>query len=119
MERIRFVDYKGQRVLIEDFSNLTPGPEFFAVIETAQRIITSQPPKSVLAVLDASGTRFNTEVINRMKDFVKANSPYIRCSAVVGVTGLLNVALMTLSNVRGQSFKSFDDRASALEFVIK
>ncbi len=117
MDRVRFTNYKGKQILIEDFSQLKPGPEFLAWIDKAQALITSQPPNTVVALLDGSGAHYDVEIMTRLKEFVKANSPYIRCSAVVGVEGLLNVALMALSNVRGKVFESFPDRESALEYL--
>lgn len=118
MDRIQFINYKGKPVLIEDFSNLTPGKEFFETVSSAQKIITSQPHNSVLAVLDATNSHFDTESLAALKKFVVANSPYIQCSAVVGVTGLLHIAVNALQNVSGRKFKSFPDRDAALEYVI-
>ena len=119
MDRIHFIKHNGKSILIEDFSNLPAGKEFLDTIDAAQKLIASQPPNSVLAVLDATNSHYDVNVITRMKDFVKANSPYIKSSAVVGVTGLLNIALNTLSNVSGRKFPMFDDRQSAIEYLAK
>jgi hypothetical protein len=118
MERIRFIQYKGKSVLIEDFSNLLPGKEFLDTIAAAQKLITSQPPNSVLAMMDATNAHYDMEIINAMKSFVRANSPYIRYSAVVGVSGLLNIALQALSTASGRAFPSYPDRQSALEYLV-
>jgi hypothetical protein len=118
MERIHFIDYKGVSILIEDFSGLRPGPEFNQTVETAQKLIAQNPPKSVLALLDASSVTFNTDVLSRMKEFVQSNTPYIKCATVVGVTGLLNVALTTLSKASGRSFHSFATRQEAMDFLV-
>jgi hypothetical protein len=119
MDRISFLQYKGKSILLEDFSSLRPGPEFMSTLKTAQAIIASQPPVSVLAVLDATGASYNTETLGALKNFVQANTPYLRCSAVVGVTGLLNVALTTLSRVAGRSVNLFPTRQAAMDFLIK
>jgi flavodoxin len=119
MGRINFIDYKGKSILIEDFSNLRPGKEFMDTIEAAQKLIASRPLNSVLAVLDATGTHYDVDIIARMKDFVKANSPYIKNSAVVGVTGLLYIALNTLANAAGRKFPVFQTREEALEHLLK
>ena len=119
MERIHFIQHNGKSILIEDFSNLTPGKEFLGVIAFAQKTIASQPPHSVLALLDATNAHYDTEIISAMKQFVKANTPYIKCAAVVGIKGLLNVALNVLSNAAGRTFHSFPDRQSAMDFLAK
>jgi hypothetical protein len=118
MERINFIQYKGKSILIEDFSGMRPGQEFLDTLQKAQTLIAQQPPKSVLAVLDASNATFNTDILARMKNFVQSNTPHIKCATVVGVTGLLNVALTTLSKTSGREFHSFATRQEALDYLI-
>ncbi|MCE1253032.1 MAG: hypothetical protein LWX83_05725 [Anaerolineae bacterium] len=118
MDRVSFTQYQGKKILIEDFSGLRPGPEFMDTIKTAQTVISSQPQKSVLALLDASNVNYNAEVLGAMKDFVQANTPYVKCAAVVGVSGLLNVALTTLSKAANRPLHTFATRQEALDFLV-
>jgi len=119
MERIRFIEYKGQKILIEDFSGLKPGEEFDETLETARQIIASQPPQSVLALFDATNASFDREALNAMGRFVKQNTPYIKKACTVGIKGLLVVALQAVSRLGGRSFHTFDTREEALEFLIE
>ncbi len=118
MERIRFVQHKGKSVLIEDFSNLGPGEEFRSSLDAARKIIRSQPQGSVLALFDATGMKFNNEMVSEVKAFVKGNTPYIRAAAVVGVAGLLHVALTAISRFSGRPFNTFSDRRTAMEWLV-
>jgi hypothetical protein len=118
MERINFLQFKGVSILIEDFTNLRPGQEFLDTIQTAQTLIAKQPPKSVLAVLDATNASYNSEILAKMKDFVQANTPYIKCATVVGITGLLSVALITMSKASGRDFNNFATRQEAIDFLV-
>jgi hypothetical protein len=118
MERIQFTTYKGKKILVEDFTNLKPGPEFLAQLVKAKALIASQPPKSVLALFDATGSTFNNEILNVMKEFTTANKPYIKAASVVGITGLLNIALSTISKVAGREFVSFKTREEALDWLV-
>lgn len=118
MSRINFIQYQGKTILVEDFTKMKPCPEFFETIKEAQNTIAGQPPKSVLALLDATDVAFNAEVLSAMKDFVQANTPYIKCAAVVGIHGLLEIAVATLSKVAGRSFHSFSTRQEAMDFLI-
>ncbi len=117
MERVMFVSHHGKSILIEDFSHLSPGREMLDTIARAQAVIAAQPPHSVLAVLDATGAHFDAEVMAAMKAFVKANNPYMKCTAVVGITGLLNIAVITLANASGRSFRSFESREAAMAYL--
>jgi hypothetical protein len=117
MDRIQFTTHKGKKILIEDFTNLKAGPEFIVILKTAQGIIASQPPKSVLAVFDATGSSFNNEILNAMKEFTKANTPYIKAATVVGITGLLQVALTAVSKFSGRDFITFPTRNDAMDWL--
>jgi hypothetical protein len=117
MDRLQFVTYKDKKIFVEDFTNLKAGSEFLNQIKRAQAIIASQPPNSVLAVFDATGCSFNNENLNAMKDFTKANTPYIKVATVVGITGLLQVALSAISKFAGRNFISFKTRAEAMEWL--
>ena len=92
---------------LKTFRNLGPGEEFNKSIEKAKAIIASQPPKSVLALLDATNVHFNSEMTSTMSEFVKANTPYIKSAAVVGIIGLLKIVLSTLAKSPGVISISF------------
>jgi hypothetical protein len=110
---------KAKKILIEDFTNLKAGPDFLKTLEKAQILIAGQHPKSVLAVFDASGATFNSEILNAMKEFTKANTPYIKASSVVGITGLLQVALTTVSKFSGRDFITFKTREDAMNWLVE
>ena len=117
MERIRFVEHRGKKILLEDFSGMQPGREYVAALEEARRIIHSQPESSVLAMFDATNGMFDQDVINRMNEFAKSNKPYIKASALVGITGLRKIALSAVSRLSGRDFKVFDTREEAMDWL--
>lgn len=118
MERIQFVVHQDKKILVEDFTNIKPGIEFTDNLKKAQDIIASQPPKSVLAVFDATGASFNVDMLTSMKEFTKVNTPYVKAAAVVGITGLLEVALSTISKFSGREFVSFKTRTEAVDWLL-
>lgn len=116
MARIQFVTHKGKKILLEDFTRIGQD-EFSATIKEAQSTIASQPEQSVLACFDATDCSFNSEMLNQMKEFTKANTPYIKKATVVGITGLLQVALTAVSKFSGREFISFKTREDAMDFL--
>lgn len=117
MSRIRFIKHKDKDILLEDFSGLLPGHEYVVLLEEARRLIHSRPEGSVLALFDASDAMFDDDVIGRMKEFTTSNKPYIKTSAVVGITGLRRIALTAVSKFSGRDFKVFDTREEALDWL--
>ncbi len=117
MERVQFVTYKGKKILVEDFSRLNPGAEFNETIKKAQDMIASEPKGSVLAVFDATGCSFNSDMLDQMKKFTSANTPFIKKATVVGMNGLLQVALSAVSKFAGRDFTTFKTREQAMDFL--
>jgi hypothetical protein len=117
MERIQFVQHKGKNILLEDFTKLSPGTEMIETIGVARKIIHSQPPKSVLAVLDATDAHYDNDTIGAMREFVNANTPYMKAASVVGITGLLGIALSAITQFSGRSFKTFKTREEAMDWL--
>jgi hypothetical protein len=118
MSRISFIEYKGKKLLMEDFSHAAAPEELIAWIDEARKVIASQPEKSVLAVLDATGSRFNNDVLEAMKQFTKANAPYVNHACVVGIDGLLAVALTAVSKFSGRSFKTCANMQEAKDWLV-
>jgi hypothetical protein len=117
--RVRFIEHKGKSVLLQDYSGMQPGPEFADLIKRARAVIDRQPPHSVLTLVDASNSVFDSEVLVIMKDFVKRNTPYILYTAVVGITGLKEVGLMAVSRVAGRPLQTFPTREEALDYLVE
>ena len=112
------MEYKRKTILLEDFSDMKPGPEFFKSLRIAQDLTRSQPPKSVLTLFDATGSVFSADVLSALKDFVKGNTPYIKCSTVVGIKGLMQIGLTAVSKAAGRPLRLFDTRDGALEYLV-
>jgi hypothetical protein len=119
MGRIGTVEHLGKRILLMDFTGLRPGEEFERSIAEAKAYIAGQPAKSVRSVFDATGAVYNATALGVLKDFTKHNEPHMRASAVVGVEGLLNVALVAVSKFTGRTFKTFPDRRSAMDWLVE
>lgn len=118
MERISVVQHQGQTVLVQDFTGLREGDDYRRALSEAKAYIGRQPPASVRSVFDATGAVYNAAVIAELKDFTAFNKPFMKASAVVGVEGILGIALLAVEKFSGRTFKRFKDRAAALDWVV-
>lgn len=119
MTEIKFINHNSAKILLEDFSNSKPGEAFNASIDQARQLIQAEPKKSVLALFDATGARFNKDTLVIMKDFTSANTPYIKAVAVVGITGMLSIALNAITAASKRNMTTFDTREEALDWLAK
>jgi hypothetical protein len=115
--RVRFIDHKGRKILIQDFSGMTPCPEFYRLVEQARVLIAAEPYRSVLTVVDATGSVFDAGVLQTLKEFVKVNTPYIKKTAVVGITGLKEVGLLAVSRGLGRPLDTCGNVQEALDLL--
>jgi hypothetical protein len=115
--RVRFIEHKGRKILIQDYSTLIPGPEFYQLVEKARVMIAAEPFRSVLTVVDATGSVFDTAVLQTLKEFVKVNTPYIKKTAVVGISGLKEVGLLAVSRGLGRPLDTCGSVQEALDLL--
>ena len=101
MAGVSFIDYKGKRVLYEDYSGCTPDT-LEPYLAKAKDLIAQQRPKSVLAIVNVTGAKFDTKVAEMMKVFVKANEPFIKCTTIFGLAGLQSVIYRGLVTFSGR-----------------
>jgi hypothetical protein len=118
-DRIRFVDYKGKRILLEDFSNILDEDELIRLIEKAGKVVQSQAKGSVLVVVDLTNSRYSPRVTQESKQIAAGNTPYIHASTLVGVKGLMDIVVRGINAFTGRKLMVFGSREEAMEWLIK
>ena len=116
MARVDTIMHKGMRVVLVDISETQPA-ESTAVLPQAHNLIAMAGQKSALVLTDVSDATYNKDVAAAIKDFVGKNTPYIKASAVVGADGVRGILLQTVIFLSRREIKTFDDRASALDWL--
>ncbi|HVN75670.1 MAG TPA: hypothetical protein VMT19_05085 [Thermoanaerobaculaceae bacterium] len=119
MERVGFITHGGATILKVDLSHPTDVEENIATIKKAQAIIETHPPKSLLILTDVTGTVFNTRGVEEMKRYSAFNTPYVKASAVVGVSGLARIIYDAVVKVIGRSVVRFDTEVEALDWLAR
>jgi hypothetical protein len=117
MERAKFIEHKGIKIFLIDFSNC-PIEEALDVIKVAQPQIRGNPEKSVLTMTYTDGGKFDSELISSLKEFTQGNEPYVKAAAVVGIKGLQKIVLDSVSFFSDREFATFDDMEKAKEYLI-
>jgi hypothetical protein len=108
MNKAYFVAYQGINIYYMDFSGLKTEQEITNVIQECKQHIRNQSTKSVIGLANIDNMHFNANIKEIFADFVKGNSPYMKASAVVGVTGLKQIVFNGLMKITGRDVKSFN-----------
>lgn len=119
MERLRFIEHGGRRILYFDFRDVRDPAALLPLIDQAKAIVAREPPLSVLTLTNVAGLHFNSESVGAFKAMVEHNRPYIRASAVVGLTGLHRVIYTAVVRLARRQIPIFDDEQAAKEWLIR
>jgi hypothetical protein len=119
--RTRFIEHRGKRVLLLDYTGLGDDPaELQAEIERTKAVISAEPPGTVLTLTDVRGARITPANVRAMKELVQHNVPYVRWSAVVvGLSGVYLTAFRAIQALsRRRNLRSFGDPDEAKEWLV-
>jgi hypothetical protein len=117
MERTRFTEHRGKRILMLDYSGVQQADEALREIEHSKAVVASHPPKSLLVLTNVRDARYNTAVLQAMKELAAHNAPYVKASAVVGMGGLHRIAYQAIILFSRRKIQVFDDERQALDWL--
>ncbi len=112
MERIRTEQYQGKRILIVDYGGLA-ADAYKPVMRDAIRAISAEPAGSTLLLTNVEGTRFTVGTADDLKAYSAAIRPYVKASAVVGLSALQRVIFVTVKPFLTQNLASFSTSIEA------
>lgn len=116
MASIRWLMYKGKRVLLLDFSQRSV-KRMEELTREKQQVITGQDPASVLVLADFTGTKFDEDAVELMGKVAAVDRPYIRRAAWVGTESLPEEWFQSIQNLSQREIHRFATREEALDFL--
>ncbi|MCU0607618.1 MAG: hypothetical protein MUF78_09425 [Candidatus Edwardsbacteria bacterium] len=117
MERVQQIVHKGKAIVFTDLSGLTDSDTQIALLNQARELICAQPPASARSLIDYTGIRYNIPAVEAQKQFSTAVGPHLKASAVVGITGMLQVVYRSVVRITRRNIKIFDDLESAKDWL--
>jgi hypothetical protein len=119
MERIRFIDHKGQRILVLDFSGIRDSDEALRTIEQAKREVARHPLGSLRIATLVREARYNSATLQGLKELAASNAPYVRASAVVGMSPLHRIAYQAVMLFSRRKIPTFEQETDALDWLVQ
>lgn len=119
MERTSQILVAGQPIIFLNFANFTEPATALKAIEHARQFIAKYPPRSVKTLTDVTGSRANNEIIEALKGLTKANKPYVKAGAVVGLTALQRVIYSAVMAFSGRNLSAFATLDEAKAWLVK
>jgi len=116
-ERVRFIEHRGQEVLLIDFSGLA-GKKLLQIVNHVQDLIAHHAPNSLLTPADFSNVSVDKAVAARIKEVLVLDRPFVKRSAWVGVDSLPKVFYENFKSFSQRKFPTFATREEALEWLV-
>ncbi len=121
MAGIYELNHKGKTIFCLDIAGLQvqDKPEIQKHVKNAKEIIRKHSPKSMLIITNVTNAGFDTEIANLIKEYAKNNTPYVKASAVIGVSGWQKIVLTAVKIATGREFYLTETVEEALEWLVK
>jgi hypothetical protein len=117
MERVVFLTFHNQRVLLADCSDCSP-EELVAVIDAVPKQVTREPQGSLLVLADFSRSRFTKETVEHLKLAAVFDRPHIKKAAWVLTQNLPKALYESVLTFSGREIPTFETREEALEYLV-
>jgi len=117
MDRIVFLTFRNQKVLLADCSDCSP-EELTAVIDEVPKHVTSHPQQSVLLLADFSRSKFTKETVEHLKIAAVFDRPHLKRSAWVLTQNLPKTLYESIRTFSGREIRTFETREEALEYLV-
>ncbi|MCC5919940.1 MAG: STAS/SEC14 domain-containing protein [Cyclobacteriaceae bacterium] len=116
MAKLSTLRHQGTDLYYTDLSDSHP-EEVIELCKKSQQKMKAYEFGSVLSLINVSNIRFDKDVIQVIKETTKANKPYIKASAVVGLSGFTKVLIKVVMSFSGRDLRVFDDLESAKNWL--
>ena len=116
-KRVRFLEHRGQRILLVDLSHCSAA-EILGLLPEIQDVVTSEPRDSVLSLADYTGAEVHREVADRVKKTLVFDRPHVKKSALVGTDHVPQVFLEAFHTFARRDFGLFQTREEAMEWLV-
>jgi hypothetical protein len=118
VDRILFLTFRNQQVLVADCSDCPP-EELAAVIDEVPRHVTKEPLGSVLLLADFSRSVFTKETVAHLKLAAVFDRPHLEKSAWVLTENLDKTLYESIRSFSGREIPTFGTREEALEYLVE
>lgn len=120
MDRMRFIEHKGRRIALLDFSGITDPDEGLAAVATATRFVGAQPVGGdTMTLTDVTNTRYDRKIVEAFKEMTALNRPIVRAAAIVTNSSLHRAAISMIALFSRRKLEVFESREQALEWLAK
>jgi hypothetical protein len=117
-DRLKKITHRGCTILFTDYSNFIEFDEWKELLDAERELMPNERLGSVLALAVFTGSRFSASVFSAIKELAIHNKPYIKASALVGLSSLQEgIFLKGIERTTDRTFGSFSTIEEAKDWL--
>lgn len=118
MDRVRFIEHKGKRIILLDFAGIVDSAQGLDAVAEATRFIGAQPVGGgTLTLTDVTDTRYDRQIVDAFKEMTAKNRPIVKAAAIVSSSSLHRAAISMIALFSRRKLEVFDSRPEALDWL--
>lgn len=118
MDRVRFIEHKGKRIVLLDFAGITDPTQGLAAVAEATRFIGALPVGGdTMTLTDVTDTRYDRRIVEAFKEMTTKNRPIVKAAAIVSNSSLHRAAIGMIALFSRRKLEIFDSRPQALDWL--
>jgi SpoIIAA-like len=117
-DRIHFIEHKGKKILLFDYSH-TDATEMQLLLISVQAIVAKQKRDSLLVLADFDGAEIDHNVAMKIKEVLTLDRPFVKKSAWVGAEHIPHAFMENFHTFSQREIVTFKTREEALDWLVK
>ena len=117
MSRVSFIEHKGKRIIYNDFTEVQDTAVALAAVAASRELTRKQPLGSCLILTHVTGSRFNRQVVEALKELANGNKPYVKGGCIVGLSGIQRVVYVAITQFTGRRMPTFSSLEEAKDYL--
>jgi hypothetical protein len=118
IERIKWIEYKNNKILYIDYSNILSTDELLTTIEKANDFIKNYQDNKILIIVDTRNSVAKEKIaVDALKNSAIIVKPHVKKAAVVGISKSQEVILTLVNMFSNLGLKPFDTMDNAKEWL--
>ncbi|MGA2354296.1 MAG: STAS/SEC14 domain-containing protein [Terriglobales bacterium] len=117
-DRIHFVEHKGKRILLLDFSH-ADAAQMQLLLEYVRITVAQHAQESILTLADFTRATVDHAVATRIKEVLTLDRPFVKKTAWVGAESIAHAFMENFQNFSQREIVTFKTREEAMDWLVK
>jgi hypothetical protein len=116
-DRIYFVEHKGHKVLVFDFSHAT-AQQMQLLLEHVRITVAKHARESLVTFADYTGAEIDHAVAMKIKEVLTLDRPFVKKTAWIGTEHIPHAFLENFHNFSQRDLPTFKTREEAMDWLV-